>query len=49
MDVGHADNFPWTFFTLLAVAGVIGLIRWWVLRTEKPPARGFEVVRQDEE
>jgi hypothetical protein len=36
MDLGH-DKFPWTFFTLIAVAGAVALIRHW-------SGRGFEVI-----
>jgi hypothetical protein len=54
LDVGHSDNFPWVFFTLLVAAGIIAQIRHWLLarwmgRQEMgDPRRGFEVIQQDQ-
>jgi hypothetical protein len=53
MDLGH-DKFPWAFFTLIAVAGTVALIRHWLLSRwmgtpELPagtPRRGFEVIQR---
>ena len=56
MELGH-DNFPWAFFTLIAVAGAVALIRHWLLgrwmgTPEPPPAtpqRGFEVIQRPDD